>query len=871
MGAVFELRSQRLDVGGCCFQQALLDHFVRHWAAAAQRFVQQGQGMRFGVASVGSQRSGLPAAWFYPTGGNGHQFLVQAFGAVAVQRQAAEQNHAGYRILGLRETRPRKVVVDETLGAETCQEPLRHTLFQVQMHGVVRECASILEYHRADGRFLAPVRELLVQFAGRAQGVQRGGPTRVGFGPLFQRRKSPDRAAMLVLVYLKRRCAEQFQRTGERISKRWFVESHPSARAFQQRSAALDLAGQISLPLAGILQLRGRGALACRIQVRSFDLGLKLIHIVVANAATVQPPFHVVVDHFGQAAKLSLDSLGLRHQHLQHAIFHPLRKNEIVAAHHWRRLELAVYAAVALLDAARIPRQIEVEQVRAVGLEVQAFAGGIRGDENAQRVPGGVGVEATLHFLAARAAGEAIDHTDAFLGVVRVFDGLFQHGSQIAFGAFAVLREDEDAAVVPRWWTARRALAERWQVGALVGANPVDQAARLGIRLVAGFFGDGLHFRQQRLFAFPQGNALGVYPGRQGDGFELLRLERLGSGFVPLGAFVVRSGGLEEGVFVQRGRCLALLLVLPRLVPMPPDGAFMHLQAACERFRGRKQPLLQAHHQQVGRRPLFGVGLGMAFFTQRAVTVQQVRKNQFRRVRRQVVDHHRHHFALRKAAAHGADVLLQAPHHHRLQVALATHFHATGEAVRVKKFQERREAVGVAVVGRGGKKQAVLEASAQISHGAGELGLDAVAAAGRRRGVVRFVQNQQAAGQRFAQPLAQRVGVGRVDQEVVGDQKAAVRTPRVHAETALPTHPRNVGAVENLEQQAKAVFKFRLPLFQHGRRRRHHDALHLAAQQQFAGDEGGFDGLAKAGVVGDEEVHAGQQERLAQRLHLVGV
>ena len=47
-----------------------------------------------------------------------------------------------------------------------------------------------------------------------------------------------------------------------------------------------------------------------------------------------------------------------------------------------------------------------------------------------------------------------------------------------------------------------------------------------------------MNIRQQLLLAFPQGRTFGVYFGSQSDGFELLRLERLGSGFVPLGAWL---------------------------------------------------------------------------------------------------------------------------------------------------------------------------------------------------------------------------------------------------------------------------------------------------------------------------------------------
>ena len=76
----------------------------------------------------------------------------------------------------------------------------------------------------------------------------------------------------------------------------------------------------------------------------------------------------------------------LRDQHLEHAVLGALRQHEVVAAHLGGGLELAVDAAVALLDAAGVPGQVEVEEVGAVGLEVQALAGGVGGDQDAQRV-----------------------------------------------------------------------------------------------------------------------------------------------------------------------------------------------------------------------------------------------------------------------------------------------------------------------------------------------------------------------------------------------------------------------------------------------------------------------------------------------------
>ena len=103
------------------------------------------------------------------------------------------------------------------------------------------------------------------------------------------------------------------------------------------------------------------------------------------------------------------------------------------------------------------------------------------------------------------------------------------------------------------------------------------------------------------------------------------------------------------------------------------------------------------------------------------------------------------------------------------------------------------------------------------------------------------------------------------------DQEAAVRAPRIDAEAPLPAHLRQVGAIKNHEQEAEAILHLRFPLLQHGCGGGHHHGARLLAQQQFAGDEAGLDGLAEAGVVGDEQVDPREAKRLAQRLHLVGI
>ena len=213
----------------------------------------------------------------------------------------------------------------------------------------------------------------------------------------------------------------------------------------------------------------------------------------------------------------------------------------------------------------------------------------------------------------------------------------------------------------------------------------------------------------------------------------------------------------------------------------------------------------------------------------------------------------------------------RAPDHDILERLPAPHLDAAREPVGVEQLEQGREAVRVAVVRRRRQEQPVLEASREVADGAGELRLDAVAPAARRRRVVRLVEDEQAAGPQGAEPRPHGVGVARVDQQVVRHEEPAVGHPRVHAEAALAPHPRQVGAVENLEDQPETVLQLALPLLEHRRRRRHDDGLRLPAQQQLAGDQPRLDGLAEPGVVGDEQVDPRQPQRLAQRLHLVGV
>ena len=214
---------------------------------------------------------------------------------------------------------------------------------------------------------------------------------------------------------LQRRGAHQLQGAGQGVAERFGRELHPASRPFQQPAASFDLRLEVFLPLAGRFELLGRDTLPLPVEIRRFDLPREALRIPVTDAPA-KAPLDVVVDHLGKAAELALDGLGLLHQDFENAILLALREHEVVTAHLRRRLKLAVDSPVALLDAAGIPGQVEVEEIGAVRLEVQPLAGGIGGEQNPQRVVCGVGVEPALNLLALRADGLPVNGLDAFLG-----------------------------------------------------------------------------------------------------------------------------------------------------------------------------------------------------------------------------------------------------------------------------------------------------------------------------------------------------------------------------------------------------------------------------------------------------------------------
>ena len=164
-----------------------------------------------------------------------------------------------------------------------------------------------------------------------------------------------------------------------------FFEADGLLRLVQSRAEQVDLFAQVVLTLAGRFQFIVHGLPLFGIEVGGFDVVLQGVDPIAADTE-LQRVGQAGVDDLGQAAEFLLDGLRLADQNSENPIFRSLLVDEVVAVDRVGVLELAVDAAVALFHSAGVPGHVEMEQVPAVRLKVQAFACRVGGDQDANRV-----------------------------------------------------------------------------------------------------------------------------------------------------------------------------------------------------------------------------------------------------------------------------------------------------------------------------------------------------------------------------------------------------------------------------------------------------------------------------------------------------
>src|SRR5262249_36386004 len=112
---------------------------------------------------------------------------------------------------------------------------------------------------------------------------------------------------------------------------------------------------QLFLTFTSGFEFFGGDTLLLRIKVRLFDLEGQLLDIKVSNTL-LEPTLYIIIYNLREGAELFLDGLRFLDKYLKHPVLDTLGQDEVVTADLGSWLELAVDAAVALLDATRIPR-----------------------------------------------------------------------------------------------------------------------------------------------------------------------------------------------------------------------------------------------------------------------------------------------------------------------------------------------------------------------------------------------------------------------------------------------------------------------------------------------------------------------------------
>ena len=97
-------------------------------------------------------------------------------GARAVEREAAEQDDAGYGVGGLGEAGAGEIVMHKALGEKPAEQSLYEPVLEVELHCGVVDAGRGREHHRPDRFFLSPAEVAGARLGGLAEGIERVGP-----------------------------------------------------------------------------------------------------------------------------------------------------------------------------------------------------------------------------------------------------------------------------------------------------------------------------------------------------------------------------------------------------------------------------------------------------------------------------------------------------------------------------------------------------------------------------------------------------------------------------------------------------------------------------------------------------------------------
>ena len=221
-----------------------------------------------------------------------------------------------------------------------------------------------------------------------------------------------------------------------------------------------------------------------------------------------------------------------------------------------------------------------------------------------------------------------------------------------------------------------------------------------------------------------------------------------------------------------------------------------------------------------------------------------------------------------------AGIALEATDHHRLQL-LPIRRGSPREPLVVEQFQQRPEALLVAVVRRGRQEELVLEVRGQLPERLRPKRVGGVAADPGRGAVVGFVADQQVVptrvdrfarcGQSLPKEAERALPLEKVDAR---DQPREVR-PGVDVDASSSAQVSHQLRIDDAEVEAELVPHLVPPLDLQSGRADDQDLPGPMTDHQLQGHHPGLDRLAEAHVVGDQEVDPGHLDRPDHGVELV--
>ena len=394
-------------------------------------------------------------------------------GTFSEKPKATEQYDTRDGIVRLAETGARHVMVDETLGQEPGEQALGNAVAKVKLDAGIVDGVRWRKAHGADRGLHSPA---MVAFPIRgrlAKAIESWSPGGIETLADFEVRELVKGAGLGIVGTDggKRGVVGDFQRAGERLLEGSVGVVDPALRLGDAVFQKLHLSLKGLLALADGFKFVG-GDLLFLGEAVGLDAGGKGIDLVGGNAE-FQPGGQTLFENLGKATEFVLDGGGFADKGLEDAVLGALLVEEVVAVNLGGRLKFTVNAPIPLFQAAGVPRDIVVEKVVAVGLEVEAFPGGVGGEENADRIGGRVGVEGRFDGFPLIGTGGTAVNFDAGVGLIGAGKGVGEQIPQIGEARFP-FGEDDDAAIRP-FCALFGGVAIIGDARALVRGNPLEE------------------------------------------------------------------------------------------------------------------------------------------------------------------------------------------------------------------------------------------------------------------------------------------------------------------------------------------------------------------------------------------------------------